>query len=496
MDRRLLHNIRRVHVVVFLLIICWHAASAQDVLGLLLSGDDCSKSMGGNPFSSWSQSSELSPLSVEDERSRVSFDYRYDNILHEVNPDGTETLLQNTVRQVNVSIPLADVTLSPKLGLSVISSGSTAIMDQSPSEVANYEGDRKAVTLSYDTPLGESMRIGVAMGQSYDSPPSAASYEGNISFLLPGGISASAKIGNWEHSEALQLQISGTDGVLPLDYVERGVHLSLFFPLGDFTFIASGDENDLFRAITMSRSYGTRFAPSGTDADYQLESMVSLSKRWKMLLSMAGQLLKGDGMFYSQAQEYGAVNGFEFGSFTLQGAAQFAFSTIGIIESDIKWQSLGGNIQGYAEAWPFTSIFDSPVPIRENVEASGRLDMLQFHIGGKVPVNHQFECGFGASILQAFPNLELDSWEAKYLIFGVRNYTQRLLAVNQIDAILLSTGAQLKIFPFIINYSITQLVPLRITRSGSSSSGAVLSSSGGGRASGGQFHHLTVVYEF
>lgn len=497
MDCGLLAKIFRVPAVFLVLTICGHSASAQDVLGLFLSGNDRSKSMGGNPFASLEQDNFPSSGNAVSFRRNVSFDLRYDNIYHEVHPDGMETLLQSSTRQINVSLPLSEAASSPKLNLNVVSLGSSAIVDQSPSERGNYQSECKAVTVGYETPLGPSMHVGIGIGQSYGNPQSFTNYESSFSLLLPEGISINGRIGNWEQSQVLQLQISGTDGILPLDYVKRGVHFSISIPLGNVKLVGSEHNDFIYPAANLSRLYETRFAPNGSDNGYQLHCVITTGKQWKTLLSADEETINGNGIFYSSDQKYGSLSGFFLETVTLQGAVQYSVSSGGVIESDLKWQSISGNILGYAESWPFTSIFDSPIPLRENIKASGQLDMLQLHVGGKVPISDQFEFGLGVNLLRMRPKVELDSWESKYLVFGMRGYKVRALAVRLVDAAILSTGFRLHLQPFIIDYSIMQFVPLNIEKSGSSGGGSVISSSSGTvRASGGQFHHLTVEYEF
>jgi hypothetical protein len=497
MDCGSLRKICRVPAVFLALIVCWNTASAQDVLGLFMSGNDRTKSMGGNPFASLEQEDFPSSANAVPIRRNVNFDLRYDNIYHEVHPDGVETLLQSSTRQISVSLPFSEAASSPKLKLNVISFGSIAIADQSPSERGNYQSEHKAVTLGYETPLGPSMRVGIGIGQSYGNPQSFTNYESNFSFMLPEGMSINGRIGNWEQSQVLQLQISGTDGILPLDYTKRGVHFSVSIPLGNVKLVGSEYSDYIYPATNISRLFATRFAPNGTDNGYQLQCMVSDGKKLKTLLSAREETVNGNGVFYSNDQKYGSLSGFAFKILALQSAVQYSLLSGGIVESDIKWQFVSGNLFGYAESWPFTSIFDSPIPLRENVSASGRMDILQLHVGGKVPVSEQFEFGLGVNLLRIRPNVELDSWESKYLVFGVRGYKVRTLALRLIDAAILSTGFRLQLQPFVIDYSITQFVPINIEKSGSSGGGSALSSSSGTvRASGGQFHRLSVEYEF
>lgn len=472
-------------------------ATAQDILSLLLSGDARSRSIGGNPFSSLDEGNLLSSESTGYVHSSLRFDFKDDDIYREACSDGTETLLQNINRQTDLSLALSDEPMGPRLGISVKSSGSSAIMDQSPSEHANYEAEHRTVMLSYETPLGSLMRVGVAVGRSYRSPQKYAAYESRFSFLLPAGILLNLKMGSWEHSQALQLQISGTDGLLPLDYAQRGADFTLRVPVGALSVLATGHEDFISSAANSSRAFDTRFTPDGVDYGYGLHCLATIGNGWKGLLSLTRAVVEGNGIFCSSDQTYGKLDEFGFENTVAQGAVQSVGSSGGLIEADVKWQSIRGNVEGYAEDWPFVSIFDSPIPVRENVQASGGIDIMQMHVGGETSVSRLLRCAFGASILRARPDFKLESWESKYIVFGVRGYKERGISVNLIDAAILSAGVQMKLWPFIVGYSFTQFVPIYIGRSSSTGEGSVSSSlSGQGHASGGQFHRLTIEYEF
>ena len=350
--------------------------------------------------------------------------------------------------------------------------------------------------------LGKLVRIGAAIGQSYNDPQSFRSYESNFLFRLPKDALLYAKLGSWGHAQDMELHVSGINGIFPLDYFRQGAEIVLSVPFDNITVIAQGHHSVISSVSDFVRSSETRFDPSGTLNGYSAYGMFTPRQDWKILLSVTGESDDGKGRFYSNSQSYGAIRRFDFESLSFQAAVHHSFSSDAIMEADLTWHTLSGELEGYGEDWPFTSIFTSLFPVRENVQAAGSLRLWQFHIGGIVPVARQFQCGFGASCVRILPRIVLHSWESKYLVFGVRGYQERDPAIRLADAGILSGGFHWKAASFVVTYSITQIIPFNIERleqpgnsedgGGSSSSGAAVST----HSSGGQFHQASIAYEF
>jgi hypothetical protein len=485
-----------------LMLLTTAATEAQDLLGLFVSGEHQYGMMGGNVFSTFPSPDRQLVGTDATVRPSLRIDYQADDIYHEVHSDGTETALERSVRSVDFSLPFPNTPLHPRLGLSILSTQSSALVDQSPSEHGAFEGDRGLFTLSYEMSLGRAMCIGAAMGQSYNGPQSSGNYESDVSFRLPQDALLHVKIGSREYAQVLQLQFSGTNGTLPLDYLQQGAEISLLVPVANIPTVVEARHATISSVPDVSRSQDTHFSPVGMTNGYDVHSMVPLGGEWKFLLSIGREASGGTGSFTSYGQIYGILNHFDFETSSVQAAVQHSFSSNGIIEADLKWQNISGDLEGHAEDWPFKSLFVSPIPVRENVKAEGSLRFWQFHVGGMMPIGERFGVGVGTSCVRILPRLELDSWESKFLVFGVRGYQQRDLPVSSIDAVILSGGFRWSVASFTLSYSATQFVPLQIERSGSSTSGvngvfsAMPATTSSTHTSGGQFHQASVAYEF
>lgn len=470
---------------------------AQDVQGFFLDGEEEFIPMGGNPLSLFNSDVQCEGFIPGSLSRCVSFNFHEDNVFRELHADGTENLLQRFSREVNVSLPLSESPYSPGFRLNVSSVSSMGLVNQSPSELANYQGESKAATLYFQMPLGPALRVGASVGRSLAAGPRSLSYESRFSFLFQNGVLVNVDVGRWNTSQTLQIQYDDGDGILPLDFVSQGARISVSAPVGALTMVLSGHKNFLSSIPDAVDQFDTRFCPNGNDAGLRLDILGFLSAGWKTLLTANEEATLGSGSFYSEERKYGSLNGFDLRTVTLQAAIEKKGLSGDIFESDLKWKLLRGKVDGFAEDWPFTSLFDSPIPVRENISASGSLNVLQLHAGWLKPIRERVRFGIGASLLCMKPQLELDSWESKYLVFGVRGYKERFLTVDVVDAALISTGLQVDLSPFSLDYAFTQFVPLYVGRTNvNGTSGISGPAAGTSRSSGGQFHSVGIKYEF
>ncbi len=453
--------------------------------------------MGGNPFpaATGGVSSFLSGRS--NNNVYVSLEYRTDDIYRETRLDGSETMLRGDYRRLSLSVPLSDSLLSAKLGVSITSSGSSALIDESPSEQAGYTGEHNTVSVSYEMRPFPSMHLQAAFGRRYDAMRFPGNYEGTISFFIPGGITVRGKLGSWDYSEALQIGITDVQGILPLDYVRRGWEISADLPLENLQLAGFVREDFFSSGANPSRDYDTRFVPDGTGLGIGVRGAAAIGGNRRVLLSVNGERIDGSGVFYSAGQKYGEIDKFELLNLSLIGGFEQTFDSGGLLEADLTWRQIGGSLEGEAENWPFVSILVSPIPVRENVNLNGSISFCQLHAGGDIPVAKFLRLSLGASAIRLFPKVTMDSWESKYLVFGVRGYKARSLNTRFVDAAIVSAGGQVSLLSFVLNYSITQLVPIRIAKTQSQGDGLTpASTSPVTHSSGGLFQSVTLSYEF
>lgn len=472
-------------------------AGAQDILSLFESGEEGFAGMGGNPFSASAGDASLFASGIKSGKPFATIQYRTDDIYHETRLDGTETLLQGDLKRFELSVPLSDTSLSAKVGLNVISAGSDAVIDQSPSERAGYSSEYNVASISYEMSPFPSMHVRAAYGRRYDAARFPGSYEGTLSFLVPGGITLSAKLGSWRYSESLRLDITDVQGVLPLDYVRRGWEISARIPVEDFQINCSVQQSVFSSGANPSCDFDTRFVPDGTGLGFHLQGVASLGDKRKVLLSLNSERNNGSGSFYSSGQEYGSIDRLELSDFSLMAGFEQVFNSGGLLEGDLRWRRISGSLEGEAENWPFVSIMVSLFPVRENVKLNAALSFYQLHAGGVIPILKFFRLSLGTSLVRLLPDCTLDSWESKYLVFGVRGYKERNLTTRIIDAAILSVGGQVRLLSFEVNYSLTQFLPIRSVRSeGSGDKLTPTTTSPVVHASGGCVQSLTLSYEF
>ncbi|MBI5217251.1 MAG: hypothetical protein HY960_15975 [Ignavibacteriae bacterium] len=476
-----------------------HSTFSQDILELFVTGDSRYRMLGDYPFVLPSQEKSFFPQVLASPT--VQFEYRFNNVYRETHSDGTETLIENYSKSGELQIPLAKNSFQPIIGVQVISQRSVAKMYQSPTEGGNYDGTNNRVSFSYAMRLSNTFQFSAMVGQSFANPQLLRNYESTISVQVSPEIRFHLNAGSVSSSQSLWLNVTDINGVLPLDYQMQKNEASLTFdyPLG--TFILSGKHANIVSVPDASREWETKFIPQGRVTNWSLFTFIPLSEKWLGMTSYEQDEIEGSGRFLSRNKQYGNFSTFNFPSSAFRLGARYQFSEQGMFEADIHWRMLSGTLNGSLDSWPFLSVFDMPLGLRENFEGIGSLKFWKFHVSSLFPFFDNIQAGVGVSGLIMFPALKIRSWESRFLSYGVRALQERELAIQQLDVSILSAGVKGKLFDMEIQYSVNQFIPLRIIRngndtrdeSGSTGSGGT-SSSASTQSDGGRFHQLRITY--
>ncbi len=487
-------------LITTILLLLSHSSFSQDILGLFYSGDSRYRMIGENPFALAKEGNHLlhsitSPT--------LHFDYRFDNVYHEEYSNGTETVIQQYSRKGELLIPLAKNPFQPIVGVHVTSQRFLTKARQSLSEGGTYDGENNRVSFSYSMRLSNAFQFSALVGQSFANPQLLRNYESTISVQVSPHVQFHLNAGSVSSSQTLWLNVTDIYGIVPLDYQLQKTEASLRLEYPSITFILSGKQANIVSVPDAGREWETKFIPQGRVANYSVFTFIPLSGKWLGMTSYEQDEIEGSGRFLSRNKQYGDFSKFSFPSRAFRLGARYQFSEHGMFEADVQWRILSGTLNGTLDSWPFVSVFDMPLGLRENFEAAGSLKFWKLHLSSLFPLFDNVQAGVGVSGLTMFPELKVRSWESRFLSYGVRALQERVLAIQQLDASILSAGVKGKLLNMEIQYSFNQFIPLRIIRdsdytgdeigsTGSNSS----SPSSSKQSSGGQFHQLNISYQF
>ena len=489
--------------VILLFIALSHCdARCQDVLGYFLSGSPADRMTGGNIFSGTPEFKPLSLPSAEMMHPVAGYEYRFDNLYKEELADGDVNQAQRYSRAFSLSLPLQYGMFSPVLDLSVISTSAGTRIAQDSGEAGDYASRNNVVNLSYAMRLSSAISISADVSSLSDGNHSFTNGNAMVTFDLGPRSAISFRTGNIGSFNLLQLTITGVDGVLPLHIQKSGFAFAGQTALERLSLAFSFEQSSLLSVPDVTEENNTRFLPQGTlleavtGARYDLRDNVSLMIGGKYVQAT------GAAKFLSGSSSYGNLSSFGFNSAEVHAGVRYGTTASRFITGDLQWQRLSGGLRGYVESWPFVSIFDALVSSRENFGAAGSLEYLKVHLGGTFPMSDNITIGLGNNLLHAMPSLTVETWQPKYIIFGVRAYDKKELDIRSLDLMIASAGMKMRLGGYILTYSINQFVPLHIDKGETASgSGSAPSQPGTGttqtlKTSGGQFHQLSVVYEF
>ncbi|TAK50569.1 MAG: hypothetical protein EPO24_16720, partial [Bacteroidetes bacterium] len=477
-----------------MLLMCPFTSFAQDILEMFFSGKQSYRMMGENPFEHSSE--EVSIIQQAATTPRVGFNYKFNNVYREQRSDGTETLIENYSRSVNVLLPLSRSAFHPTLDVSITSSRFSAIVNQSLEDGGAYRGEDTRFALSYSMRLSNALQFGAMVGQSYINPHVISDYESRISVQISPRIAATLNAGRVSSSQLLRLNITNIRGVMPLDCQLQKTEASLKVQYPAVTLFIRGRRANILSTPEISREYETQFAPQGEVVSYSTQAILPLSEHWLGLLSFEGEEIEGRGKFLSYQRQYGTFSNFGYTSKSFLIGARYSFSERGTLVTSLQHRTITGALTGNVDSWPFVNVFDMPFGLRENYNATGGISFWKAHVGGIIPLAEFIDVGVGISGLRMYPELQVQSWESKFLTYGIKAFQERELAVDVLDAGILSTGLRMNFEKFDLTYSFNQLVPLRIVRKEEyvgDEIGSVSSTDGfttSVQSSGGQFHQF------
>lgn len=493
--------VKRCIAALFLILIGWVGeASGQSVLSLLFDDGYQTRFTGGNPFL-------RSDLFDQDTTSRgtiggasVGVSREVDDAYREERSDGTATSIGRVRDVLRIDLPISGSRMRPELRVRFISESASALADQSQTERAEYSSERRRVAIEYAMNFGSRLRCGLKTDHSYASPSSPGTGQGYISLNLPGAMTFSVVGGSSSASRSLHLSITGTNGVVPLDYQARGARVSLAHhsDLGDAELRFGSDRVSVAEGVTRERE--SRFIPRALFTHRLLFLRPTISARLTGVLKIVFDKTEGRGKFLSGRSSYGNLSSYRFTATEVVVGLRHQSGKGSEWLVDLTKKSFEAQVRGYAESWPFVSFFESPLSQIENIVANGSAEVYALHVGTKRRVGDRLLVGGGVNAFRMYPELRVESWESRFLTVGRRAYIERDLSMEWIDGAAISAAIGATIWNITAEYFITQIVPLRnkvATATNGSTENETGYYRGDGRTtktSGGQFHAIRIAW--
>ncbi|MFI5252697.1 MAG: hypothetical protein ACHQQQ_09740 [Bacteroidota bacterium] len=474
----------------------------QDVLGFFIPGISQDRMIGGNLFTIAHGDETYPDLSEGLKNPSLSYNFNLDNLYREEQSNGIINQAGKYSRNINLSIPFQGSQFSPHIRLSYYSSNFFTNVSQDTSGSGNYTSRNDQMMISYDMRVNQLFTVGSELTELSDGDHSFVAGNSTILFNVDQSSSLSFTMGNTGTLNLIQLNITGTDGILPLHIQKRGYIISGISRHSHYNVYAKIDHSSLGAVPGVMEADNTHFIPRGSIDDISFDIVMKTNNNFDALLGGSSSVTDGSADFLSGTSLYGSFPAFRMIDREYHGGFQLRMNNTKLVTGDIQWRSLTGNIEGHIDSWPFVSIFQSLITTREYFKLNGSLEYTKLHMGTYLPLSESFTLGFGGNYMHVIPSLTVESWQPKYIIFGMRAYTEKNLSIRSLDLIIVSGGLRGRLGNFEGSYSFTQFAPIRIDRMNSQkiiAGGETSSTPSSGQSlktSGGQFHQFTILYEF
>jgi len=478
----------RPHAVILgLVLLSLSTAKAQDVKDWI-AGDNADASAVEPP-----PDSRVQPV--------LLMEYRLDDIYRERHGGKIWTSVQQVGKSMSLTVPFVVGQLQPQLRLSFHSTSLDVDFHPTDDQEASYRRNNEIFGLNYAMQLGGMIRVGGEVSHSADGLQNMLSYGATIRFALAKSTSIAIRAGSWSNWEFLQISVPGIQGVAPLDFQRRGIEVTWKFPVRDISVEVQTAQAILSSVPDVQRDVGTRFLPSGTLNEVKSIVILPMGSAWESSFSFHRRQVLGDARFVSGYSSYGSLEALSYKERGYAVSLRRLFGSGSSFSVDMQFRACDGSASGYVEGWPFKSLLESMVSGREFFRALGSLRLWKVHLGAAFPTGNFLSLAANASVVHAVPEFEYESWEPKFLVFGVQNYTRNVLPVRRADALVLSVGVAGSVGDARIQYSLDQVIPLRIERNNGSvqtgsGSGEVPGNSEGTSTDGGRFHRITLTHAF
>jgi len=451
--------------------------------------------MGGDPFAElganrthhlYFRDANTTPL--------VHFDSHIDNVYKETRSDGTERGLQRNLNLADVAVPLTLGSRPIVFRATALSTSVSGSIDVDAKQHASYNGRDEYVSAAVQVPVSDAMNWTFAMGENTQGLHTSPGYEAGFSYEHPEG-TTSLTLRNRPHSQVLGLNITGVDGVLPLDFSQKGAEVSFDVPFRRLVFHMAGHDDFIVPLPAVDRINDTRFAPNGKAWGFTFSTLAEISSEVDLLFSFGSESIDGKGTFTSRMSSYGQLETFSLHHNFIRIGICYAVSAGVNLESDISWSRINGAAAGFAESWPFVSIKESSLS-PGYFDGSGTVRLTQAHLGGIFSISERFHAGCGINVVRMIPNARLVTWQSRFLSFGERDRETMTFPFRELRGLILSGGIKGSVGVFGLLYSFSQIVPLKAVpisneQHGESSPGTILAPAIHG--SGGQFHSLSIL---
>lgn len=480
--------------VILVLTLCTQVRS-QDILGIFFNNGGESGMMGGDPFAEigtnrthhlYFHDAYTTPL--------VRFDSHIDNVYKETRSDGTENGLQRNLNLADVVVPL---TLGSRPIVFRASARSTTVsgsIDLDAEQHASYNGRDEYVSAAVQVPVSDAMNWTFAMGENTQGLHTSPGYETGFSYEHPEG-TTTLSLRNRPNFQVVGLNIAGVDGVLPLDFSQKGAEVSFDVPFRRLVFHMTGHDDFIVPLPAVDRINDTRFAPNGKAWGFTFSTLAEISSEVDLLFSCGSESIDGKGTFTSRMSPYAQLDKFSLYHNFIRTGIRYAVSAGVNLESDISWSRINGAAAGFAESWPFVSIKKTSLS-QGYFDGSGTVRLTQAHLGGIFSISERFHAGCGINVVRMIPDASLVTWQSRFLSFGERDRKTMTFPFRELRGLILSGGIKGSVGVFGLLYSFSQIVPLKAVtilneQHGESSPGTILAPAIHG--SGGQFHSLSIL---
>ena len=424
----------------------------------------------------------------------IRFDSRIDNVYKETRSDGTVRGLQGGFNSAEVIAPL---TIGPRpmvFRAKVRSTSVAADIDVDAGQHASYAGSDKYVSAAVDVPITDALNWSAGMSEYVQVGRSSPGYESGISYKNADGVMM-LTLRQRPYAQELGLTVNGVDGVLPLDFSQKGVEVSFGIPLRHMTLHLAGHDDMLLPLPEATRRNDTRFSPDGRSWGLSCNLRAEISPVVDALLSLGSESLGGKGIFTSRMSSYGELDTVSLQFDNVQAGIEYEPSaSVGIV-ADVSWSAINAQAAGYAENWPFVSI--SRLSLSQgHFQGAVEARSVQAHLGALLTLSEGFHTALGVNIVRMTPDAQVTTWQSKFLSFGQQSRMTMQLPFKEVRGLILSGGINRRIGSFEFVYSFSQIALLRTTPTESGRqevSSAPVVSSVQVHGSGGQFHSLSVV---
>ena len=489
------------NTTVFLFFVASCIANAQDALDLLFDRQGESGIIGGSPFAGFEESimtihKQDFPSDIDQSSLTIRFKSTIDNIYEENRSDELTHALQQSSRAADVYTPLAVMGLPAALRVNMHSHYTRGAFPLISSQSFEYRSETGNLTVGIIFPVSDAMNWSIESGQNIKDKSISPNYEIGFSYQRPE-VTTKVKIKNRTHPQFFMVKISGIEGILPFDFLQRGSEISFVVPLKNFLLQLNIHDYFLFPIPHFSRNYETRFSPRGNGYSFAGNVLLTMSTKLTGLFTFHAESLEGKGTFSSRYSSYGSLNTFRTKTASVQLGIKYSARELLEVVSDIKWQETGGNAAGSVENWPFVGIEQLSFS-RGYFTGEGSIRLLQFHTGGVFSSGRNIYPGLGINFIHVRTNLHAETWQSRFLSLGERNRQVIEFPFDELDGIVVSGGIKTIIGNCNLVYSLSQVIPLRVIRKEQMQEikqpGTIIQTSAIAQGSGGQFHQLSTSF--